>query len=100
MGNDLPGRKMLKSAILVKIPKKKIINALLRLNLASDHLNKDRILFLRSKTIKKRCSLGILRENLQLRGNGKHRQKCKKYSLFSLKNAENNYSEESYLCSE
>merc|ERR1712030_135380 len=79
--------KFFKSVILVKIPKKTIIIiALLRMNLASDHLNKDRILILRSKAIKKRCSLGILRENLQLTGNGNHRQKCKKYSLFSLIN--------------
>ena len=33
--------------------KKIIIITLLRMNLASDYLNKDRILFLRSKTIKK-----------------------------------------------
>jgi len=46
-------RKMFKKCKFGENTKKKIIIiTLLRMNLASDHLNKDRILFLRSKTIK------------------------------------------------
>jgi len=79
--------KKFKKYNLVKNTKKKtiIIMELLWMNLAFDHLNKEKILFVRSKTIKIRCSLGLLRENLT--GNGNHRLKCQKYSLFSLKNA-------------
>ena len=52
--NDLAGHKIFKKGNFGENPKKIIIiTALLRMNLASDHLNKSRILFLRSKTIKK-----------------------------------------------
>ena len=52
--NDVVGSKMFKKNNFGENTKKTIIIiALLMMNLASDHLNKDIILFLRSKTIKK-----------------------------------------------